>query len=556
MNKGVHFRFSATNAAAPAMRQFQQGMQRVNRTVTQNSGLQRSWNAGLNSNRRAVQQFGFQMSDFAIQIAGGQSAMLAFTQQGGQMLQFFGPAGSIAAAFVAVFGSLAIAFTKSGKALSDLFPLMGVLQDEFRGLGRALSYTKELLLDFANLIVNNLDVILISASLLAGFFIGKWVIAFIAARGVVGSLVGVLNLLKATLIRTGIGALVIALGYAIERFLRLKNVVGGFGEALKLLWEVASDIFKRLADAPMSIAYGMKAAAAAMAAFFLTRLGTMLSKFMEFTWEVAEGLNGLFGTSLEGAKLGLALTGINQTVMSLEETAANAGKEMRNAFGGPIPSLERLRELMTNGDGVDVRDWFNGVGDAAEDGAGRAADAIEKGLTPALERLKSVQETVGSAFENAITSMVDGTKSAGEAFKAMAVTIIKELYRIFVVKQITGFLTDAIGGMFGGGGSALSKGGIKSFDGGGYTGRGSRSGGLDGKGGRLAMLHPNETVIDHERGGGGSGTVVNQTFNISSESPKAVEDAVNRLMPRIAEATKSAVADGARRGGSFGKAFA
>ena len=39
-----------------------------------------------------------------------------------------------------------------------------------------------------------------------------------------------------------------------------------------------------------------------------------------------------------------------------------------------------------------------------------------------------------------------------------------------------------------------------SFDGGGYTGSGSRSGGMDGKGGFLAMLHPNETVIDHHRG--------------------------------------------------------
>lgn len=40
----------------------------------------------------------------------------------------------------------------------------------------------------------------------------------------------------------------------------------------------------------------------------------------------------------------------------------------------------------------------------------------------------------------------------------------------------------------------------RSFDGGGYTGSGARSGGMDGKGGFLAMLHPNETVIDHHRG--------------------------------------------------------
>lgn len=42
--------------------------------------------------------------------------------------------------------------------------------------------------------------------------------------------------------------------------------------------------------------------------------------------------------------------------------------------------------------------------------------------------------------------------------------------------------------------------GLASFDGGGYTGDGARSGGLDGKGGYLAMLHPQEYVTDFTKG--------------------------------------------------------
>lgn len=38
---------------------------------------------------------------------------------------------------------------------------------------------------------------------------------------------------------------------------------------------------------------------------------------------------------------------------------------------------------------------------------------------------------------------------------------------------------------------------VPQFAGGGYTGNGPRSGGLDGKGGFMAMLHPQEEVIDH-----------------------------------------------------------
>jgi len=40
-----------------------------------------------------------------------------------------------------------------------------------------------------------------------------------------------------------------------------------------------------------------------------------------------------------------------------------------------------------------------------------------------------------------------------------------------------------------------------SFEGGGFTGSGSRTGGVDGKGGFPAILHPNETVVDHTKGG-------------------------------------------------------
>ena len=36
-----------------------------------------------------------------------------------------------------------------------------------------------------------------------------------------------------------------------------------------------------------------------------------------------------------------------------------------------------------------------------------------------------------------------------------------------------------------------------SYAGGGYTGDAPRSGGLDGQGGFMAMLHPQETVVDH-----------------------------------------------------------
>jgi hypothetical protein len=49
----------------------------------------------------------------------------------------------------------------------------------------------------------------------------------------------------------------------------------------------------------------------------------------------------------------------------------------------------------------------------------------------------------------------------------------------------------------------------QSFEGGGFTGFGARAGGLDGKGGYMAMVHPNESIVDHTKGQGQGITIVN-----------------------------------------------
>jgi hypothetical protein len=165
--------------------------------------------------------------------------------------------------------------------------------------------------------------------------------------------------------------------------------------------------------------------------------------------------------------------------------------------------------------------------------------------------------------------MVDGTKSVEDAFKDMAKSIIAELYRILVVKRMVGNFESGtgimgmIGGFFGGGSAPTSS--IRpqmrpsSFDGGGYTGSGPRSGGMDGRGGYMAMLHPRETVIDHTKAGsqssGGDTIIVKQTIQVSTGVQQTVRSEIKQLMPQIAQSAKSAVVDAKRRGGSYGRAF-
>ena len=176
------------------------------------------------------------------------------------------------------------------------------------------------------------------------------------------------------------------------------------------------------------------------------------------------------------------------------------------------------------------------------------------------EKIQDIADSISGNFGDAIMSIVtdfdilngsieDFGYNAEQVFKNMAREIIKELYRIFVVKQITGFISSAITGTLGSVGAPI-------YDGGGYTGSGPRSGGLDGKGGFMAMLHPNETVIDHTKGQSAEGVTVVQNINISTGVQQTVRNEIRTLMPQIAESAKAAVADAKRRGGSYGKAFA
>jgi len=192
----------------------------------------------------------------------------------------------------------------------------------------------------------------------------------------------------------------------------------------------------------------------------------------------------------------------------------------------------------------------------------QAADRIAaiNAETAALEaqeqRLQGIANTLANEFENSFMSMIDGTKSVDGAFRDMSRNIISYLYRVLVLqKMIRGFGTIFAGSdnpILSDIGGALSD---YSMDGGGYTGSGPRSGGLDGKGGFLAMLHPNETVIDHTKGQSAEGVTVVQNINISTGIQQTVRAEILGLLPQIQEASKAAVLDAKRRGGSFAGAF-
>lgn len=78
----------------------------------------------------------------------------------------------------------------------------------------------------------------------------------------------------------------------------------------------------------------------------------------------------------------------------------------------------------------------------------------------------------------------------------------------------------------------------QSFDGGGFTGSGARTGGVDGKGGFPAILHPNETVIDHTKG---QGMATNVTINIQANDTRGFDELLRSRRGEIINIVNKAI---------------
>lgn len=107
-------------------------------------------------------------------------------------------------------------------------------------------------------------------------------------------------------------------------------------------------------------------------------------------------------------------------------------------------------------------------------------------------------ESLSQSLADAIVNSGDLGEVFSRTLRKMASDVLasgiqSSLMGLFGLQQKKSSGSGLFGALFGN---------LLSFDGGGDTGGGPRSGGLDGKGGFLAMVHPNETVIDHTKGQG------------------------------------------------------
>ena len=184
-------------------------------------------------------------------------------------------------------------------------------------------------------------------------------------------------------------------------------------------------------------------------------------------------------------------------------------------------------------------------------------------LQEAEQQRQQLVSSIESTLEDGFMSMIDGTKSVKDAFRDMARDIIKELYRVLVVKKlvasISGFFGFADGGAFSGGSQ------IQAYADGGVVGGPTFFPMSGGKTGLMGEAGP-EAIMPLKRGANGklgvqaegsSGGDINivQNFSFAANGDDSVKKLIAQAAPQIANLTQKQIMDSRRRGGSMKAAF-
>ena len=234
--------------------------------------------------------------------------------------------------------AVAPALETVANALADATRAGGAFQTSIRFLGDNIGRISSITLVFASLVA------------------GRWVVALAAAALGVRGLATALVILRGALIRTGIGALIVGAGELVYQFSKLVEGAGGFGAALGLLKDLASEVWDRIglgvdvAVASMNagwsgitaaVADAMQGALVAVVGFGNSAAGVFKGAFDavkaiwsalpsaigDFAFQAANGLIGGVEAMLNGVvtRINTFINGLNAALAMLPDWATGEG---------------------------------------------------------------------------------------------------------------------------------------------------------------------------------------------------------------------------------------
>lgn len=347
-------------------------------------------------------------------------------------------------------------------------------------------------------LANNIDVLAYSAGVAVTAFGVRYVGALVASKIATFSLVGALASLKAALIATGIGALVVGAGYLIAKFADLSRAAGGFGNAMGLLRDLAIEVFTKMGQAGSAFLSVNKAVALGIGSAFTNAFRVIAVGWDKLINGMATAWNTIATTGV-GESLGLGEMGSSDVAGRLGqaaddmasrgvEAAAAAGRALSNARA-PLESLTAIKDVMSevaeesetaSDSAVDLSEELESAGGAA----GGAASSLAKTAEVAAETASAFNNNLVGAVNGVADAFAEWTVNGFKDFKSMTESIFdtfKNMLKNMIATAAANKITVALG--LGGSGVAGGGGLLGNLLGGGASG-----GGLLGGVGGLAGL--------------------------------------------------------------------
>ena len=482
------------NVGGNALSQLQAVEQRIKKTdtavKTATGGFNKFGTSAANTTRSVrkfssagVQQAGFQVGDFFVQVQNGTSALTAFGQQGSQLAGIFGAQGAVIGAVIAIVSALGTAYMKSRDVAKGLADEVEALDDNLGNLAN-VTKTSEDAFRFLRKEYHST-----SEEVVKLFELQKRAAEFDVAN----------SIRKTT----------DALNSEFRQLVQLNSqleLAEGLSKEIIPLGETLLPISDR----------GL-----------LARI---------------EKINEEFGITKEQGQILVDQFAILNSTNAFEQPlkAANALAVITKILSTDFASLtksqfETIQSMI--GFEIQLRKTAKVTGELRN----------EMGLTE--EESSKLADGVAGSFGESFTSIVKGTQSVKEAFKNMAMSIIDQLFQVLVVQRMVGAISTGLQTNF----PSLFGAPAPQRAIGGSVQRG-RPVIVGERGAELFVPSSSGSIVANKNMQGG-GVTVNQTINVTTGVQQTVRTEIANLMPQIAEATKSAVADARLRGGSYSKAF-
>lgn len=427
-----------------------------------------------------IQQAGFQLGDFAVQLQNGTHFLTAFGQQGSQLLGVFGAVGAVLGAVVAVGAALGTVFLKMQDSAGTLTEELDELEDSVKELsGFAITNEErfEKLRKKYGEVTEGVNELFEAQKKLAQFELQTQLMKTITA-------------LKDEL-----------------------DVIGDLSRSQDGLTQAQTKGGKQVVLAQRNLAQAIR----------------RVREEFDLSKTQAEGLGVAMGKldKLDPFKQPVEAAKQVQAIFDLISTdLENLSVEEREAAGNLLKLAEQLRTVAA----------------AQQDIATGAKNAI--GLTS--DEMKSLADGMASAFGSSFKGIIKGTETVKDAFRNMALSVVDQLLQILVVQQLVGGISTGLQSAFP---KLFPK---KAIGGAVQAGQPVLVGE---RGAEMFVPSSSGSIIPNKELSGGSGVTVHQTINVTTGVQQTVRSEIANLMPQIAQATQSAVADSRLRGGSFSKAF-